>query len=1415
MFSPEASVASARSSLRNPRRRQRKDSDGLQQQPRTKRSKLSGNTFHSPTDAPANGKANGNGHVTMNGHASHGDANGALVPMEMPIHEKKAAPKRGIKGDTALYLVSASDEGLICLDADKLALVQTRSENYQVKKLPSFPTALSRGPGMSRSFKAEGKHQLTITAPFRATALTSAGLALALTVDHALLWDYTPVSGISKVLTLPLPFGLKTSDPLPLGAIVRNGPTNEFGILAVAPSNGKITFWDNVESAEARSHFPQRHHGIDGSLKLYSGETITEVVDIEHAGYILILSSGRLAQLTLRDSQGRPSISTYILSSPNDSNGSFFSFKGLLGGAIRKTIASVKAHSATKGQMEVITATKSGLFQLWDLTWSGQQQIFKKEIDVHAEVLAAVQQGTAPEARGLHEVHIVDFTIMAEQNVTGTVSLLVLVALSGRNQLDYSLLEVDLSNNVGTVSRVIPIRNFHQAQIPKEPSATLLLPQPGHTAFVQFPGAIVIASLSKPEESPESQLLSDFGRPTLPFQDTLYFKDDLHIQVSGHALEQIVKKDKYASALIFIQDHGIVHITAPPPATEADDIKRHKVTALSKLEQATFYSSIPGNILDFSIKSRYTFDQAEVENAAMSISIAIISSSVEQFEKVPSSMDDHLGQRASALRALITHLRTDYPTLSLKFTWRLLWHAEKLAAATQLWNWYQVKLHDKEANPDAYPESLLMSDIVKALGDKYKTKIAPELGETDPVRQFFMKDVNHLEVMIPWAWQYLRLFYLKDESKARPATMQRLSEGNDVVLVSLETAFKFRQDNCEYYGLDPDTIVDGILQPNCGYDLLPSFWTSTHNIVSSTRSLIDVGRIQAMESFEQFSTEDLAKKIAQDNPRLVKIGCQTHIERFQWALDQTDEQKKQTGAALKKEFDEIVRPEHIYSLVGIGMANEGMNLAEYYHDMPTLVHLIWDETTFLEESKANTQSKMEQAEAIVKLNRIKERIRRYFETYGDAWAEAFFSRYISENRTGQLLMKEDINQSALTRFLRADKSRMRLQWINEVIGEKDYSMAAYALSSAAMKQETNAWCSKVELSMAKLALLCKDQAEPDAPEQPEKARDLVREKRQEDKLTLINWRLEYAKIQDRVYERLLPIISGALDDESAVHLLVAEFGQGRLVERPAHQQLLQRGFEELVNNRVLEPAVLIDVLTLMTYDESQPPVEITQSNEFAFALKVLALSWHTVHKNSRAGLCKLIWKRLLLKDNWAEINDTKNVSDAQLQEFLAHTAAGWTWKAFMKMCGTLPPYSSHSSYYTIYQPLSMTNIRTDDNPFNKVVAPPSSVAELLGAGATHGELCLRFPNEDLRAPIIADNLADDVILQEAISKSRLEGWWPEAQKAGKWAFEEEKNGRVVGGHEDEVEHEEENLEGGAVQAVSVAGGDRDVDMVDS
>ncbi|KAF2872713.1 Non-repetitive/WGA-negative nucleoporin C-terminal-domain-containing protein [Massariosphaeria phaeospora] len=1307
MFSPEASLQGTRGSLRNPRRRQRKDSDGPQQ-PRRKRSKLSEGTFNSTTDA----HANGNGSALMNGHASHGhgpaSVDSSLVLVDMPVREKKTLVKRAPKDDTASYL--------------------TKNDHYAVKKLPGFPQSLSRAK-----------------TPFRASALPSAGLALALTTDRALVWEYTSIAGAAKVLTLPLPFGLKASDPLPIGAVVRNGPTNDFGIVAIAPTNGKITFWENVETAEAHSHFPQRQQGVHGSLRLYSGETITDLVDVEHAGYVLILSSGRLAQLTLRDSQGRPSIATSILNAPNGSNGSFFSFKGLLGATIRKTIASVRAHpSKSKGQMEVVTATRSGVFQVWDLSWSGQQ-IFKRELDVHAAALATVQEGTAPETRGQHDIHILDFAILDQQHVEGSIPMLVLVALSGRNTLDYSLLEVDLLDSSGAVRRAIPIRNFQQTQLSHEPAGSLMLPNPGHTALVQLPGAVVVASLAEPEESPEAQLQSDSGSSTLPFQDSIYFREEAHVHITGSALETTSRKDQQCSALLFVQNYGILQISARPPARD-NDTGTHKVTARSKIEQATFFSTVPGNIIDFSVKSRYTFAQEEVENAAIDISRDILSSSYDHLENSTASMEDHLQERAAAVHTLMAHLRSDYPPFSFPVKWQLMWLAERLAAAQQLWAWYQDKLIDQQVHPESYHENISLGRIIKAVGKSYKTPINEEAGETDWIRQYFLKDIPLINILITSSWQLLRLCYLNSDTKQRPATMQMMSEGIDILLVSLEGATDFRVKNCEHYGLDPANLEDGILKPDCGMDELPHFWTSSHNVLNATRSLIDVGRSMAVESFELGETEELAQKIALDLYRLVALGCRVHIERFQWALGQNDEKKREMGKSLKEEWDRRVRPNHIQGLVDVGLASDGMDLSEKYHDMPTLANLIWDESNFLEESRAGSESKMEQAEISVKMNKIKERIRRYFDNFGDAWAEAFYSKLVTENRSGLVFSKEYLNQPALTKFLRAKPARARLGWINEVCGEKNYEAAAAALEVAS-RQETNAWCSKVELSIAKLALLCKQEKKPGASSEPEQLEEKTRaEKIRDARSIAIEQQLEYSRMQGSIRDTFLLFTEDALDNESAVQLLMDEFG-GRLKERPALQALLRQGFDNLVHNRVMEPALMIDVLTLVTAKDGESGQNVLEPSEFCMALRVIVICWDSIHKNSRNGLLNLIWKRLCIRDDWENINNTLDISDVELHDSLVTSALGWAFKGLLKSI--------------------------EQDPLSRL-AWPKKPSELLGAGCTNGELCCRFGSEDLRNPIINDNLADDEILQTHIEKHRLEEWFEAGCAAGKREYEDEK-----------------------------------------
>lgn len=149
MFSPEASIQSARSSLRNPRRRQRKDSDGPQQQRSRKRSKLNDDSFKDPAVA----HMNGNGAALMNGHAVQSPEN-SVVLVDMPVREKKTAPKRAPKEDTGSYLVRihAPMKRPWLLTRD---ITQTKNANYSVKKLPGFPSALLRPSSTPQSHAAQ------------------------------------------------------------------------------------------------------------------------------------------------------------------------------------------------------------------------------------------------------------------------------------------------------------------------------------------------------------------------------------------------------------------------------------------------------------------------------------------------------------------------------------------------------------------------------------------------------------------------------------------------------------------------------------------------------------------------------------------------------------------------------------------------------------------------------------------------------------------------------------------------------------------------------------------------------------------------------------------------------------------------------------------------------------------------------------------------------------------------------------------------------------------------------------------------------------------------------------------------------------------------------------------------------------
>ncbi|KAK8168148.1 Non-repetitive/WGA-negative nucleoporin C-terminal-domain-containing protein [Phyllosticta citrichinensis] len=1289
MFSPEASFHGVHGSARNPRRRQRHDSDSAKNQPERKRSKISPTTFQDPSSTTKINRES----VALNGHAVNGDEKRrSALRHEIPLREKKPSAPLARKIDGASIL--------------------TKSPNYTFKQLPSLPERLRLNPREAH----------------RTFALTSSPFAVAITHEYAHVWDYTsPAATTASSHTLQLPFLSKRSDPLPVGSVVNTGPTGDLGLVVIHPTTGEIKFWENVDSAESLSLFQQRRQGIEGSISsMLSGEHVVDLVDAEQAGFILVFSTGRTAQLRVRDSQGRPQISVQFLrtSSQNGSAGFFGGLRSIISGSgWNKDVAAVKVRpSPLKGQLEVVIGTGSGTFQIWDLSWSGNNSL-KSEIDAREQILNSLQAISVLEVRSSITTRVLDFSILRSRSKGNEIidptappstSILALVAILAPNNVSYALVELDLANNVAIIERTLALDTYSGSSTQAPETAKLLVPTPEHTAFVVFKDAVVINSLARRTETPNMQLTVDQGLPPKPFQDVLYLRQDWKIRFTGFVLEESSRKSKQASCIVFASGVGPIRISAPEPSP---DFEKTRVTAKSRIEQAVFFGSSPDSIFDFSAKPELAFDVKEVETAALELSREILDSASEHIPIVIASLAQQIAIRASALDSLARHLKANYPPISRAGKWQLLWNAEKMTAAAGIWEYYEDRLK-YEVN-----QKPLLEELITVLHERYKTELRPEHGEMDPVRQFFIRDASRMMLIVPWASLTIKEIYAEG-TRTIEQIMLLVSEADDVFLNSLERAYIFRRDHLQDYGLEGEELDYNIL--TTGYADLPQPWTANHNLVNCSRQLVDIAREIVFKIYEEHGEIPFAKKVAADNPRLVKLCCQLHMERFRWCLAQSDEKVRASGESLKREFETKVRYQQITALTKIGMADPGMTIAERLRDMVALVDLTWDELTFLKEEHGASATEDEERHFAVSMRKLEQRIRGYFNKFGQAWADALYASHIATRRSALMLDKRGVGQSMLTTFLRSDPNFAKLSWINDVLGESDFASASQALLHVGTSQETRAWGKKVEVSLAKLTLLAAD-AEGQAEAITKPTEQLAR----------CDAELELGEIQDKIYKHIKGTVDGALDDDSAIDLVMMDYGVLFTKDRPALCQVLKRGFEEIIAHRVVDPGLLIDVLTLMdtTCHEPGRAHDISRNLKF-MAFEALAVSAGVMDKQTWEGALKLAWKRVFLSDNWAVINNTATQGDEQTRSTVENSV---TWKLLLQ---------------------GFRNDFWNENPHVQILTP----SEVIDAGCRPAELEARFPSEDLRDPIINDNIQDDNELQSVVSSTRADFWFEEIVK---------------------------------------------------
>lgn len=1088
-----------------------------------------------------------------------------------------------------------------------------------------------------------------------------------MTHTRAIIWQYKQTSlaaALSKPFSVLLPNQpAKTPaplHPLPLGMLVHDSGAGEIALLVIMPVSGQVNYWESAKRAEHGDHIRQKHHGLQGTIGgMMSGETITRVTETEPDGFVLTTSNGRLFHLSVKDSQGRPLISTQFLRSTSASNGSFFgTITSVFSAASwRRDIAAVRAGPLRgKSHRSCIVATAQGVFQVWELARHSSKTLLF-EIDAKNDIFGSLQKSNpsrfADECK--KELTIIDFAVFPGRDGVGSPKdshrLLVLAFMKGGRIGEYNLIDLRIGGGAVQVDVVHPITCFNEGLWDGSRWNTLkpqvLLPEPAQTAFIFFDTSIVLVSLAQIEETPSSQLQLESHTLPDPFQDTLYLRKDLDYHVVGCSAEDAEGDIGKATCVFLVHGFGMAKVATLPPKEGQTASDRSAMTVKSKVEQAIFFGSREDNLLDFNPeRSQFRIDAHELEAATLDINDSIMRSTSNYLPALNLSMDEQLKNRAEALANLIAY--TKLWTLKPLTRWQLLWSAEKMAAARAIWQYYNAELSVRTDG-----DISLLPELLQMVHEEFKKENRPERGESDIVRHYFINDVWRIELVIPWAQQALEELYfegLRDSAKQA----KFISEADDIQILAMEAAFSFRTANFSRYGFDPAQLSDGIYQGS--YEILPQIWTSIPETVIKVKALADMSRQTALNDDVSPMDEEggvdfeLLKKLARDNPRLVHICCQVYDERCRWLQSRPDARSKAEGEALHRTYLQV-RRDLIAKIDELGLTDEGIKLAEKYGDMQALVDVIDRNTmTSLDRIAELGISDSEEEELQYRLVSNRERMESYFGKYGDEWADVLYTKTISRGEIADLFDNVGDFQEFLTRYLRKRPQYAKLSWINEVLAEKDFVKAAEDLLES-QKSEDNLWSKKVELSMGKLALMAAEEKG-----QREKA-EVSRQIRRADR------RMAIIDIQDKLYWYIEPALKGALDESAKADIALNEFGH-YTKKKPTLRNLLQNTMKTLTAREALQLDDLIDTLTLISPDIRHTKGEQFAERRFFLALKLLKLSGLRSTDLGRSELHeKIIWRRCMVQDNWEGINRTEGMTDAQVIEATSSTALFRTLKA--------------------------------------------------------------------------------------------------------------------------------------------------------
>ena len=1042
------------------------------------------------------------------------------------------------------------------------------------------------------------------------------------------------------------------------------------------PTSGKVIYWPELETAtgwEYESRRPLKYQ--DGVVRLMSGETVDKLIRVEHGGFVLVLSSGRLVYLSLQSRSG-PEVYINIFSSEQQSRGLLGGLKSLYGGAWRNTIAGVRVRTKSN-RFEVISLSQEGALKMWDVEYDGSAS-FKDQFDLMADVRDSLADNRIiDDDNKKTQVTFIDFALtkrgpsaVSRKNDDIAMDMVALVAshdgTSGRYQLQ--LAHISITSAAVAIERFTLIGVYAPDKIDAS-AIDLTIPDPGHSAFITTPNCMILVSL----ERIYHDVRENIHKPI--YQDIVYFQYKLGAEIIASAPEFCAQttysRPTEAGLLIFTKNSGAVRVTANRPPIDLD---KQRIGPRVKIEQEVFFGKHANRILDFASSGDFNFQRKEVEDAALELSRDILKSQNPNIPDNVSSMGVQIYWRQEQLRRLIDYVMGKYSPISKATRWMLLWDAEKLEAAGKLWDVFEQWQDRRDGE-----EKILFPLVVAAIPEKDRT--VPREGDVDAVRCWFTRDVdrigkmlNQMEGVIMNEWRL--------QNGKWDLFVQFISEAQDMMKALLLTAYEYRNANLAIYGLDKEPIKDGILKSIDDYAGLPEPWTATRNVcsylgtfVTSTTSLLANLSEEVIDETSTIDAELLAS-LRKHQWQLVLIACFAHTERGRWAQSRIDEAEVAAGKSTLDAFERTLRPDMLLGLAELGRATDGMKIAEKVGDMDGLVRLCLAEIEYLTDPDERIRlSRAEATENELKKKDLYERLNGYFTTYGEKFAYAFFTAEVDNGRFADLLMLDFGKGQMLTQYLRSDmassaKARDRrwtkFAWVNEITRERDLKRAGEMLLKMAVLREPNAWARDRELGLAKLSFIAaegkpgrgkrrqRSTTTPDPDDDPTTDKD---KEPMADVASTALAKIERQKTladqESKLRQHLSPTFrlatgqdpSDESEGDSRAAIAMKEFGANAVRDRPHNAALLEQCFDDLAWSRVLSPESLIDTFTLMDDEKCDEEVHSLKGKLFVCALKCLwATGWFEGRSEEKARgemMRNCIWKRLFVRDDWVRVHHGK------------------------------------------------------------------------------------------------------------------------------------------------------------------------------